>query len=237
VKTDVAKHDDFISGRPDIPMNSARIAIADDHELVRRGLRMTVAEHEGWAVCGEAATGEEAVAIAKSARPDVMILDFTMPGLNGLEAAKRIREEAPETELLMLTMHETESLVREAIAVGVRGFILKSDAGRLLEEAIESLLQKRPYFTGKVSQLILQRYVNPTESVEIDDSAVKRLSPREQEVVRLVAEGLSTKETAARLGISPKTAETHRTNIMRKLNLHSVTELVRFAIRHKIVSV
>ncbi|MGH8018832.1 MAG: response regulator [Opitutaceae bacterium] len=214
---------------------AARIAIADDHEFVRKGLRMTVAEHEGWTVCGEASSGVEAVELAKRTQPDVIILDFTMPGMNGIEAARRIRTEAPETEVLMLTMHETESLVRDAIASGVHGFILKSDAGRLLEEALESLLQKKPFFTGRVSQLILQRYLGPPEETAEEKGPGSRLSPREREVTKLIAEGLSTREAAARLGISPKTAETHRTNIMRKLNLHSVTELVRFAIRNKIV--
>ncbi len=216
-------------------MSTARIAIADDHELVRKGLRMTVAERDGWTVCGEASSGREAVELAKRTRPDVIILDFAMPEMNGIEAARRIRAETPGTEVLMLTMHETESLVRDALACGVRGFILKSDAGRLLEEALESLLQKKPFFTGRVSQLILQRYLGPPEETDEETGLASRLSPREREVTQLIAEGFSTKEAAARLGISPKTAETHRTNIMRKLNLHSVTELVRFAIRNKLV--
>ncbi|HEX9784803.1 MAG TPA: response regulator transcription factor [Opitutaceae bacterium] len=216
-------------------MKSARIAIVDDHELVRRGLRMIVAEHEGWTVCGEAASGREALELVERTRPDVVILDFALPEMNGIEVARRMREEFNETEVLMLTMHETESLVRDAIASGVRGFILKSDAGRLLEEAIKSLLERRPFFTGRVSQLILQRYLTPAEDPEGERTLVSRLSPREREVIQLVAEGRSTKETATALGISPKTAETHRTNIMRKLNLHSVTDLVRFAIRNGIV--
>jgi DNA-binding NarL/FixJ family response regulator len=168
-------------------------------------------------------------------KPDIAVIDFAMPDLNGLEAARRIRAELPETEVLMLTMHETESLVREALAAGVHGFILKSDAGRLLAEAIDALLAKKPFFTGRVSQLILHGYLNPADKGDEASATLTRLSPREREVVQLIAEGKSTKEVADRLGISPKTAETHRTNIMRKLNLHSVTELVRFAIRNKIV--
>lgn len=216
-------------------MKSARIIIADDHEFVRRGLRATIAEHESWEVCGEAASGREALELARQVKPDIAVIDFAMPDLNGLEAARRIRSELPNTEVLMLTMHETESLVREALAAGVHGFILKSDAGRLLGEAIEALLARKPFFTGRVSQLILHGYLNPGEKPEDGNATLTRLSPREREVVQLIAEGKSTKEVADRLGISPKTAETHRTNIMRKLNLHSVTELVRFAIRNKIV--
>jgi DNA-binding NarL/FixJ family response regulator len=216
-------------------MKHARILIADDHELVRRGLRSTIAEREGWEVCGEAVTGREAIEIAHRTKPDIAILDFAMPDLNGLEAARRIREQLPNVEVLMLTMHETESLVREALAAGVRGFILKSDAGRLLADAIDSLLLQKPFFTGRVSQLILHGYLNPTDKPDASVAVPTRLSPREREVVQLIAEGRSTKEVADRLGISPKTAETHRTNIMRKLNIHSVTELVRFAIRNKIV--
>jgi len=216
-------------------MKSARIIIADDHELVRRGLRATISERTDWEVCGEASSGREALDLARSVKPDIAVIDFAMPDLNGLEAARRIRAELPETEVLMLTMHETESLVREALAAGVHGFILKSDAGRLLAEAIEALLAKKPFFTGRVSQLILHGYLNPSDKGDEASATLTRLSPREREVVQLIAEGKSTKEVADRLGISPKTAETHRTNIMRKLNLHSVTELVRFAIRNKIV--
>ncbi|RME71999.1 MAG: DNA-binding response regulator [Verrucomicrobia bacterium] len=216
-------------------MKKTRILIVDDHELVLRGLKSTIEEHPDWEVCGEAGTGREALEVARETRPDIIVLDFAMPDLNGLEAARKIRAELPDTEILMLTMHETESLVREALAAGVRSFILKSDAGRLLADAIESLIQGRPFFTGRVSQLILHGYLNPTDPAESLNSSPTRLSPREREVVQLIAEGKSTKEVATRLGISPKTAETHRTNIMRKLNLHSVTELVRFAIRNKIV--
>ncbi len=216
-------------------MKSARIIIADDHELVRRGLRATISEHAGWEVCGEASSGREALELARQVKPDIAVVDFAMPDLNGLEAARRIRAELPNTEVLMLTMHETESLVREALAAGVHGFILKSDAGRLLGEAIEALLANKPFFTGRVSQLILHGYLNPGDKTDEASATLTRLSPREREVVQLIAEGKSTKEVADRLGISPKTAETHRTNIMRKLNLHSVTELVRFAIRNKIV--
>lgn len=216
-------------------MKAARILVADDHELVRRGLRSALAEHPGWEVVAEASSGREALEHARRTKPDIAILDFAMPELNGLETARRIRAEMPQTEVLMLTMHETESLVREALAAGVHGFILKSDAGRLLEEAVESLLQHKPFFTGRVSQLILHGYLNPADKGREEEAPATRLSPREREVVQLIAEGRSTKEVADRLGISPKTAETHRTNIMRKLNLHSVTELVRFAIRNRIV--
>ena len=212
-----------------------RLLIADDHELVRQGLRGVLAARRDWEICAEAVTGREAVAKAEQCRPDVAILDFSMPELNGLEAGRQIRRARPQTEVLILTMHESEGLIREVLAAGVRGFVLKTDASKVLIQAIETLLRHRPFFTATVSEVVLDGYLNPEKAEAGQEAAASRLSPREREVVQLIAEGKSTKELADALGISPKTAETHRTNLMRKLNLRSVSEVVRYAIRNKLV--
>ena len=210
-------------------MKSLRILLADDHELLRQGLRTLIEHQSGWQVCGEATTGREAVAKARELKPDIAVMDFTMPELNGMEATRQIHAALPRTQVLILTMHESEELVREVLAAGARGYVLKSDAGRVLVDALKALADQKPYFTSKVSALVLEGYLNPLTREN------PALTPREREIVQLVAEGRSTKELADRLGIRPKTAETHRTNIMRKLNLHSVSEVVRYAIRNKLV--
>ena len=214
-------------------MKTLRILIADDHEMVRQGLRRVIEEQEGWSVCAEANTGREAVEKAKQLRPEIVITDFSMPDLNGLEATRQIRAALPRTEVLILTMHDSEQLVREVLAAGARGYILKTDAGHSLVAAVNALAQHKPYFTSKVSELVLEGFLNPQNPLA--DEGAGRLTPREREIVQLLAEGKSNKEVAAPLGISVKTAETHRTNIMRKLKLHSMSELVRYAIREKIV--
>jgi len=210
-------------------MKSLRILLADDHEMVRQGLRAMIEEQRGWVVCGEARTGREAVARALDLKPDVVVMDFTMPELNGMEATRQIRAALPRTQVLFLTMHESEELIPEILAAGALGYVLKSDAGGLLVDAIQSLAGQKPYFTSKVAAMILKGYLNPSTR----ESPV--LTPREREIVQLVGEGMSTKELADKLSISPKTAETHRSNILRKLNLRSVSELVRYAIRNKLV--
>jgi DNA-binding NarL/FixJ family response regulator len=210
-------------------MKSLRILLADDHEMVRQGLRAVIEEQHGWEVCGEARTGREAVARALDLRPDIVVMDFTMPELNGMDATREIHAALPRTQVLILTMHESEELVPEVLAAGALGYMLKSDAGSALVDAIQSLADQKPYFTSKVSTLVLKGYLNPATR----ESPV--LTPREREIVQMVAEGKSTKEVAEKLRISVKTADTHRTNIMRKLKLHSVSELVRYAIRNKLV--
>ena len=210
-------------------MKSLRILLADDHEMVRQGLRALIENQSGWQVCGEATTGREAVTKARELKPDIVVMDFTMPELNGMEATRQIRAALPRTEVLLLTMHESEELVREVLAAGARGYVLKSDAGRALVDALKALAEQKPYFTSKIAALVLEGYLNPITR----ENPV--LTPREREIVQLVAEGRSTKELADRLGISPKTAETHRSNLMRKLNLYSVSEVVRYAIRNKCV--
>ncbi len=213
-----------------------RILIADDHEVVRQGLRALMQNHKGWEVCGEAATGREAVEKAKETQPDVVVLDIAMPQLNGLEAARQILKAHPETQVLILTMHESEELVREVLDAGARGYVLKSDAGRSLVAAIEALGQHTPFFTSKVAQIVLQGFLDgKPASAEVTRSTRGRLSAREREIIQLLAEGKGNKEIAASLNISVKTVETHRSNIMRKLNLHSIGDLTRYAIRNRII--
>lgn len=212
-----------------------RILLADDHEMVRRGLRATLEQHEGWAVVGEAEDGHAAVELARQHEPQIVILDLGMPGLNGLEAARRIRAALPATRVLVLTVYDAEHVVQEVLEAGANGYLLKSDAGRELVSAIEALLVDRPYFTSKVAQMILRGYLSGREPARGSRTPFKTLSGREREIVQLLAEGFSTKEVAAKLGISDATAATHRTNIMEKINVHSIAELVRYAIRNGIV--
>jgi DNA-binding NarL/FixJ family response regulator len=211
-----------------------RILIADDHEVARKGIRVLLENHVGWEVCGEARDGREAVECASRLKPDVLLLDVGMPNLNGLDAARQILATTPEARILILTVHDSEQVVREVLAAGARGFLLKSDAGRDLVAAVEALQHRRTFFTPKVAQMMLDGYLRPQES-DTSDKCV--LTPREREVIQLVAEGKTTKEVATALNLSVKTAETHRTNLMRKLDLHSVADLTLYAVRNGIVQV
>jgi DNA-binding NarL/FixJ family response regulator len=216
-------------------MSALRILIADDHEVARRGIRALLESHPGWEVCGEAADGREAVNCAIRLKPDVALLDIAMPSLNGLDATRQILAAAPQTRVLILTMHDTEQVVREVLAAGALGFLLKSDAGRDLVSAVEALQHRRTFFTTRVAQLVLEGYLHPGSESERHSRSV--LTPREREVIQLLAEGKTTKEVATTLNLSVKTAETHRTNLMRKLDLHSVVDLTLYAVRNGIVHV
>jgi len=216
-------------------MNKVRILVADDHEVVRRGVRTLLEAQPGWEVIGEAATGREAAELTKKLKPHVVVLDITMPELNGLEAIRHISKTAPQAEILVLTVHESEQMAREVLAAGARGYILKSDASRDLAAAVEALAAHKPFFTSRVSRLVLHGYLEGGGGDRVFLGRQFRLTPREREVIQLLAEGKSTKEAAAALSISVKTAETHRSNLMRKLNLHSVSDLIHFAIRNRIV--
>ncbi len=220
----------------------ARILIADDHDVVRRGLRALI-EAAGHQVCGEAATGRDAVAIAERTAPHVVVLDVSMPDLNGLEAAARIRATLPNVEILIVTAHDSEEVVRSVLAAGVRGYVLKSDAGRDLVAAIEDLLLHRPHFTTRVAEMVLAGYLGGPAAASVPiaapapsgPAATARLTPREREVLQLLAEGKGAKQIAAELSISVKTVETHRTNLMRTLGLDSISDLVRYAVRNRII--
>jgi DNA-binding NarL/FixJ family response regulator len=218
-------------------MKTFRILIADDHEVVRHGVRSLLQTHEGWEVCGEAVDGREAVAKALELKPDLVVMDIGMPNLNGLDAAREILREQPQSMILILTIDESEQVMREVLNAGARGFLLKSDAGRELITAIEALQRHRTYFTSKVAELVLNGYLTGRHPAPAPEVSQDRLTRREREVVQLLAEGKTTKEVAGVLGMSVKTAETHRSNIMRKLNFHSVSQLVLYAVRNKIIQV
>jgi DNA-binding NarL/FixJ family response regulator len=209
-----------------------RVLLADDHALVRRGLRTALEEHTGWEVCGEAANGVEAVALAQALRPDVAALDLMMPELGGLEATRRIRASVPGTEVLIFTFQHTEELAAEMLAAGARGYVLKTDPPEAFLAAVEALSQHRAYFTHSVPEITMHRLLR---SRSPQGSHFSLLTSRERQVAQLVAEGRRTRDVADALGISEKTVETHRTAIMRKLNLHSLADLVRYAVRNHLV--
>jgi DNA-binding NarL/FixJ family response regulator len=217
-------------------VTSLRILVADDHDLVRRGVRVLLESHAGWEVCGEARNGLEAVRQCEQLKPQVVILDFNMPELNGLEAAKRILRASPETETMILSVDHSNQLIRELILAGVRGFILKSDSDRDLLAAVEALANHRPYFAICATELMLNSKKTNPHSSHPADLWEEPLTSRERELLRLIAEGKNSREAAKILGISAKTADTHRANLMRKLQIHSVTELVRYALRNRIVA-
>jgi len=214
-------------------MCAVSVLIADDHEIVRRGLRALLQEQPGWQVVAEVTNGREAVVKANEFKPDVAILDITMPSLNGLDATKQIAKVSPGTKVLILTVHDSDQLIPKVLEVGARGYILKADARRDLITAAKALLSNKTFFTPKEAQIVMDGYLG--KGPKASEEGFSQLTGREREIVQLLAEGNSCKEVATILGISTKTAETHRSNLMRKLNCHSVAELVRYAIRNHLV--
>jgi DNA-binding NarL/FixJ family response regulator len=217
-------------------MDELTILIADDHDLIRRGVRALLTARSGWQVVGEACNGADAVQKAISLRPNVAILDFSMPELNGPGAAAQITEKVPETGVVVLTMHDSEQVMREVLQSGARGLVLKSDADRDLLDAVEAVARKRHFFTTRLSELVLGGYLAGPAAKDKVKSKVAQLTERECEVVRLLADGMSSKEAATRLQISIRTVESHRINISRKLGFNSIAKLVHYAIRHGIVA-
>jgi DNA-binding NarL/FixJ family response regulator len=211
-----------------------RILVADDHEVVRKGLISILEQRPEWQVCGEASNGREAAEKAKQLMPDVVVMDVSMPGLNGLDATRQVVKANPATKVLILTLHDSDQIVRDVLDAGARGFLLKSDSGCELVAAVDALRRDKTYFTSRVAALVLEGYLRGGTTFKPGRNP---LTPREREVVQLLAEGSSTKEVAVALGLSVKTAETHRSNIMRKLQLHSVSSLVLYAVRNNIVHV
>jgi len=217
-------------------MKKTRILLVDDHHIVRRGVAGVIGDaRPEWEVCGEASTGREAVAAAASLKPDVVVMDISMPDMNGLEATREILKNNPGIEVLILSVHESDQIVHDVLAAGARGYILKQDAGTELIAALEAVRLHRVFFTARVSEVVLSGYLGRAAAGTPPDAPFSRLSPRELQIVQLVAESKSNKEVSNLLHLSVKTVESHRAHIMEKLGIHSVTELVRYAIRNNIV--
>jgi len=212
-----------------------RILLADDHDIVRRGLRTLLELRSDWEICAEASDGRAAVQFAEELAPDIVILDLSMPELNGLEAARRIAAHCPRSRMLMLTMHETEQFVREALAAGVRGYILKTDAGRDLANAVDALIRGETFFASRLAATIYAAEFAGMGRRRRSKSQAG-LTPREREILQLLAEGRKNRDVGKALNISVKTAETHRARIMAKLGIDSVADLVRYAIRNGLIA-
>jgi|SRR6202165_2431631 DNA-binding NarL/FixJ family response regulator len=214
-----------------------RILVADDHELVRRGIRELLRARRGWTVVGEAANGREAVEKANKLKPDVAILDISMPDLDGLQATRQIREVAPTTKVVVLTMHESDQMVRRVLEAGALGYVLKSDLATHLVKAVKDVSADKLFLTPRVSDIVLKGFLKTGNQPDPSGHSQARPTPREVEIIRLLGEGKANKEIAAELGITIRTVETHRAKIMLKLGLHSLTELIHYAIRYKIASI
>ncbi len=215
-----------------------RILVADDHEIVRRGLCSLLQKHEGWEICGEASDGRDAVEKAKQLKPDVVILDVGMPNLNGLDATRQLMQHDPNFKVIVLTITDSDQVIREALDSGARGFVLKSDAARDLVSAVEALQHKRMFFTPRVNDLVLAGFLDKGHAISRNEPpSLPTLTAREREITQLLAEGKSSKEVASLLNLSTKTVETHRSNIMRKLSFHSIRDLVVYAIKNNIIQI
>jgi DNA-binding NarL/FixJ family response regulator len=208
-----------------------RILIVEDYEVVRRGVRTLLEAEPGWVVCGEASTGPAGVEAAVRLKPDLVVLDLGLPELHGLEVSRRILQRRPETEILVLTMHASEELIRQVLRAGAHGYVLKSDAGQHLVAAVQSLQRHQPFLTTRVTEVVLDGFLKGGAG----EAAGEALTPREREVLQLVAEGRSSKSIAAGLGVTVKTIESHRASLMRKLHLRTVADLVRYAVRNGLV--
>jgi len=224
-----------------MPAKSYRILIADDHALVRRGIKIILSAQPGIEICGEATTGREAIEQVRKLKPDLVLLDLTMPEVNGLEVAEQVRTESPDTDVLVLTMHFSEEIARDVLRSGALGYVLKSDADTELVSAVERARRREPYFTSKLALSMAKTFTEGSnhgsrESEEHEGGLPGTpLTGREVEVVRLLAEGNSNKEVASALKVSTRTVERHRNHIMRKMKFRSFSELVRFAIRNSLV--
>jgi DNA-binding NarL/FixJ family response regulator len=211
-----------------------RILVADDHELVRCGIRGLLRARRGWTVVGEAMNGREAVEKANRLKPDVAILDISMPDLDGLQATRRIRKAVPSTKVIVLTMHDSDQMVRRALDAGALGYVLKSDLATQLIKAVKDVFAGKQFLTPRISDIVLKGFLEIGNEVHTTGYPQAGPTPREVEVIRLLAEGKANKEIAVRLGITIRTVETHRAKIMLKLGLHSLAELIHYAIRYKI---
>ncbi len=207
-----------------------RILIADDHDVVLSGIRSILEARPGWEIVAEATNGREAIKKTLETKPDVAVIDYSLPHLNGIEATRQIRKREPITEVLIFTMHDEDVVIRGVLEAGARGYLLKTDAKQYLVAAVESLAAHKPFFTARVSQTLLASFLGKGRR-----GSDQVLSPREEATIKLIAEGHGNKEIAEVLTISLKTVESHRASALRKLNLSSTAELVRYAIRNKLV--
>lgn len=210
-----------------------QILLADDHDVVRRGVRAQLTQRKDWSVCGEARNGREAVKLALELKPNIVIMDLSMPELNGLEATRQIHRLLPQTDILVFTMHESEQMIRESFAAGARSYVLKQDSEIHLVSAVEALANRRTYFTSRACELLLNEYLSQSERER--EKHAFGLTDRQREIVQMLAEGKSNAEIANRLCISAKTVETHRSAVMRKLEVTSIVGLVRYAIRNQLI--
>ena len=209
-----------------------RLLIADDHPLVRRGLRSLLGTHDGWEVCGEACTGTEAVQMVKELRPEILITDISMPDMGGFDAIRQIHAFDPNIGILMLTMHDSETMLRGAMEAGAHGYVLKSDLDNRLIDAVEALCEGRAFFSPGISQTVMKNFIRGEHTGTQDPNV---LTPRQREVLKLLARGKSNKEVASELGISTRTAETHRLQIMNRLKVRTLSEMVLFAVRNHLI--
>jgi DNA-binding NarL/FixJ family response regulator len=216
-----------------------KVLLADDHPVVRRGLNALLAADTGFRVVGEASDGAETLRLVDELKPEIVVLDISMPEFNGLDVTRRLRRESPDVKVVVLTMHFAEEVARECLRAGARAYVLKSDADEDLLEAVRAVRDDRPFFTPRIKDMF---YLGPhscTPSAPRDEHGeipLERLTQREQEIVKMLCEGLSNKEVASQVGISTRTVESHRNNIMHKLQIGAFSELVRYAVRHKVVS-
>jgi DNA-binding NarL/FixJ family response regulator len=215
-------------------MRRLKILIADDHEVMRTGVRALIEQESEWQVCGTATNGQEAVDAARKLKPDVVILDMTMPELDGLEALREIKRALPNTEVVIFSAHHSEEVIGQLFEAGAKSYIQKSDAGRYLVAAIKSIADHKPFFTSGISQILFAKFLSGSTGKK-QNGQEHTVTSRERDVVRILADGSSNKEVASCLGISIRTAETHRATLMRKLGLESLAALVRYAIRNNII--
>ena len=216
-------------------MSKVRILIADDHGVVRKGLRLQLEQHEEFQVVGEAADGREAVRLAEELGPDVVIMDIAMPNLNGIQATTQLVKKNPKLGVIMLSMHSDESYLPRTLSAGAKGYLLKDTADLDLYRAVQSVAQGKPFFSPSIAKTLLEDYMRQLQQRGLQDS-YDLLTDREKEILQLLAEGRSNKEVATQLNLSPSTVETHRTRIMQKLDLHSSADIVLYAVRKKIIS-